>query len=164
MKLYEPFQFLTATECDELISYAKGKLKPSSTLGKFSGRNNRIAWYEDSHHWAKWIAMFNTIDPVIDWIQTPQIAFYKPGEHYDWHDDRWPSYRTHTRHFTLTCELQSAPGGKLEFENNNFMLRRGQAIIFKPSDRHKAVSPTEGERISFTIWAMAKNANKVDRS
>jgi Rps23 Pro-64 3,4-dihydroxylase Tpa1-like proline 4-hydroxylase len=108
--------------------------------------------------------MFNTIDPVIDWIQTPQIAFYKPGEHYDWHDDRWPSYRTHTRHFTLTCELQSAPGGKLEFENNNFMLRRGQAIIFKPSDKHKAVSPTEGERISFTIWAMAKNANKVDRS
>ena len=164
MKLYEPFQFLTATECDELISYAKGKLKPGSTLGKFSGRNNRIAWYEDSHHWAKWIAMFNTIDPVIDWIQTPQIAFYKPGEHYDWHDDRWPSYRTHTRHFTLTCELQSAPGGKLEFENNNFMLRRGQAIIFKPSDKHKAVSPTEGERISFTIWAMAKNANKVDRS
>jgi hypothetical protein len=164
MKLYEPFQFLTATECDELISYAKGKLKPGSTLGKFSGRNNRIAWYEDSHHWAKWIAMFNTIDPVIDWIQTPQIAFYKPREHYDWHDDRWPSYRTHIRHFTLTCELQSAPGGKLEFENNNFMLRRGQAIIFKPSDKHKAVSPTEGERISFTIWAMAKNANKVDRS
>ena len=164
MKLYEPFQFLTATECDELISYAKGKLKPGSTLGTFSGRNNRIAWYEDSHHWAKWIAMFNTIDPVIDWIQTPQIALYKPGEHYDWHVDTWPQFRTHVRHFTLTCELQSAPGGKLELENKNFMLCKGQALIFKPSDRHKAVSPTDGERISFTIWAMAKNANKVDRS
>ena len=164
MKLYEPFQFLTDQECDELTKYAQDKIVNGTTLGKYAGRNNRIAWYKESKYWAKWIDMFNSIDPVIDWIQTPQIAFYKPGEHYDWHVDTWPKFRTHIRHFTLTCELQSAPGGKLVLENNNFILRRGQAIIFKPSDRHKAVSPTDGERISFTIWAMAKNANKVDRS
>ena len=107
--------------------------------------------------------MFNSIEPVIDWIQTPQIAFYRPGEHYDWHVDTWPNFRTHIRYYTLTCELQSAPGGKLDLEKNNFVLRKGQAMIFKPSDRHRAISPTHGERISFTIWAMAKNANKVDR-
>ena len=148
MKLYEPFQFLTDQECDELINYAQDKIKNGTTLGKYAGRNNRVAWYKESKYWANWI----------------NILKYTKGGHYDWHVDTWPQFRTHIRHFTLTCELQSAPGGKLVLENNNFILRRGQAIIFKPSDRHKAVSPTGGERISFTIWAMAKNANKVDRS
>ena len=161
MKLYEPFQFLSAEECDRIIEYGRQNQIKNATN---PARKNRIVWYWESEQWQKWIAMLNTIEPVIDWIQTPQISFYKPGEQYNWHDDGWPSYRTHIRHFTLTCELQSAPGGKLVLENNNFILRRGQAIIFKPSDRHKAVSPTDGERISFTIWAMAKNANKVDRS
>ena len=162
MKLYEPFRFLTDQECDELIKYAQDKIEHGTTLGKYVGRKNRVAWYKDSKNWQKWIDMFNNINPVIDWIQTPQIAFYQSGEHYDWHVDTWPKFRTHIRHFTLTCELQSAPGGKLELENNNFNLRKGQAIIFKPSDRHRAISPTSGERISFTIWAMAKNLNKVD--
>ena len=162
MKLYEPFNFLTADECDEYIRYAQDKIQTGTTLGKSMTRNNRIAWYRDSKNWSKWIELFNNIEPVIDWIQTPQIAFYKPGEHYDWHVDTWPQFRTHIRYFTLTCELQSAPGGKLELENNNFILPRGQAMIFKPGDRHRAVAPTSGERISFTIWAMARNSNKVD--
>jgi hypothetical protein len=160
MKLYEPFQFLTTDECDELISYAHGKLVAGSTLGKYAGRNNRVAWYKESKYWAKWIELFNSIDPVIDWIQTPQIALYKPGEHYDWHTDTWPNHRTHIRHFTLTCELQSAPEARLELENKQFKLERGNAIIFKPQDRHRAVSPVDGERISLTIWAMAKNLTK----
>jgi alkylated DNA repair dioxygenase AlkB len=160
MKLYEPFQFLTTAECDALIQYAQCKIKPGTTLGKSTTRNNRVAWYEESRRWAKWISMFNEIDPVIDWIQTPQIALYSPGEQYGWHTDTWPSNRTHTRYFTLTCELQSAPGARLELENREFYLQRGQAIIFKPSDRHRAISPTEGERISFTIWAMALNTEK----
>jgi len=160
MKLYEPFQFLTTDECDELISYAHDKLVAGTTLGKYAGRNNRVAWYKESKYWAKWIELFNSIDPVIDWIQTPQIAFYKPGEHYDWHTDTWPNHRTHIRHFTLTCELQSAPEARLELENKQFQLERGNAIIFKPQDRHRAVSPVDGERISLTIWAMTKNLTK----
>ena len=160
MKLYEPFDFLTDNQCNELIDYAQDRIKPGATLGKFAGRNNRVAWYEDSKYWSEWISIFNKIEPVIDWIQTPQIAFYRPGEHYDWHADTWPKYRTHIRHFTLTCELQSASGGKLELQDKSFSLKRGQAIIFKPEDKHRAVSPTDGERISFTIWAMALNLTK----
>ena len=161
MKLYEPFQFLTANECDEIIKYADtSEIKPGTTLRSGKVRNNRVAWYKESHQWQKWISMFNTIDPVIDWIQTPQVAFYKPGEEYKWHVDTWPNYRTHIRHFTLTCELQSAPGARLEIENQQFDLKRGQAIIFKPHDKHRAVSPTDGQRISLTIWAMAKNLTK----
>ena len=161
MKLYEPFQFLTAKECDEISAYAdRSEIKPGTTLRSGKVRNNRVAWYKESNQWPKWISMFNTIDPVIDWIQTPQVAFYKPGEEYKWHVDTWPYYRTHIRHFTLTCELQSAPGARLEIENQQFDLTRGQAIIFKPQDKHRAVSPTNGERISLTIWAMAKNLTK----
>jgi hypothetical protein len=163
MKMYKPFQFLTASECDGIIRYAQGKTQAGTTLVKGTVRNNRVAWYKDSTHWAEWIRMFNEIDPVIDWIQTPQIGFYRPGEEYKWHVDTWPNYRTHVRHFTLTCELQSAPGAGLELENKSFNLQKGEAIVFKPSDRHRAVSPTEGERISFTIWAMALNKHKVDR-
>ena len=161
MKLYEPFQFLTANECDSIIEYAnRSEIKAGTTLRSGKVRNNRVAWYKESVQWPKWISMFNTIDPVIDWIQTPQVAFYKPGEEYKWHVDTWPNYRTHIRHFTLTCELQSAPGARLEVENQQFNLERGQAIIFKPQDKHRAVSPTDGERISLTIWAMAKNLTK----
>ena len=161
MKLYEPFQFLTADECDSIIEYAdRSEIKAGATLRSGTVRNNRVAWYKESSQWSKWISMFNTIDPVIDWIQTPQVAFYKPGEEYKWHVDTWPNYRTHIRHFTLTCELQSAPGARLEIENQQFSLERGQAIIFKPQDKHRAVSPTDGERISLTIWAMAKNLTK----
>ena len=163
MKLYEPFQFLTAEECDQIIEYGRtSEIKQATTLRPGNGRNNRVVWYEESKRWQEWIDGFNKIEPVIDWIQTPQIAFYVPGEEYKWHVDTWPNYRTHIRHFTLTCELQSAPYGRLELENKSFDLQKGEAIVFKPQDRHRAVSPTSRERISFTIWAMAKNPDKVD--
>ena len=162
MKLYEPFQFLTAEECKTIISYGSKNTEVAGTLGK-SGkridiRNNRIVWYKDSTHWQKWITMFNTIKHCIDWIQDPQISYYKPGERYNWHVDQDKNRRTHQRFFTLTCELQSAPGGHFEIENKVFPpLKVGQAIIFHSTDKHRATSPTDGERISFTIWAMAKN-------
>ena len=162
MKLYEPFQFLTAEECDDIVAYArKHIISKGTTLGSKEVRNNRIVWFKESNKWPKWISMFNKIDPVIDWIQTPQIAFYKPGEEYKWHVDTWTNYRTHIRHFTLTCELQTASGSAFEIENHNLPgLKKGEAVIFKPQDRHRATTPREGERISFTIWAMALNTDK----
>jgi len=158
MKLYEPFQFLTTDECDEILRYAEDKKTKDA---ENPVRRNRIVWYEDSRYWKKWIGMLNSIEPVIDWIQTPQISFYKPSEEYGWHNDGWPAYRTHIRHFTLTCELQSAPGACFEMSDNDIpLLQKGQAVIFSPHDRHRATSPTEGERISLTIWAMALNTDK----
>ena len=162
MKLYEPFQFLTADECQEILDYAYDrKIKDAGNIV----RKNRIVWYEESRHWQKWIDMLNSIEPVIDWIQTPQISFYKPGEEYGWHNDGWPAYRTHIRHFTLTCELQSAPGACFEMKEHSIApLQKGQAVIFRSTEEHRATTPREGERISFTIWAMALNKNKVDIS
>ena len=162
MKLYEPFQFLTDQECDQLISYAyKNNIIAGRTLGKSTKRKNRIVWYKESHQWQKWIDMFNSIDNCIDWIQDPQISFYKPGEKYDWHVDTTPKHRTHIRFFTLICELQTAPDSQLQLQKHTYSpLSKGQAIIFKPEDEHRATTPLSGERISFTIWAMAKNVTK----
>jgi len=159
MRLYEPFQFLTAEQCDHIIEYGRSRqIKDASN----PARKNRIVWYEDSRVWQAWINLMNTIEPVIDWIQTPQISFYLPGEHYDWHTDVWPAFRTHIRHFTLTCELQSATGASFEMENHDIPhLQKGQAVIFRSPERHRATTPTNGERISFTIWAMALNKNKL---
>jgi len=160
MKLYEPFKFLTDDECDHIVSCARDNIQVGTTLGRSNVRNNRVSWYKDSTNWSKWIEMFNKIDPVIDWIQTPQVAFYGQGEHYGWHTDTWSKLRTHVRHFTLTCELQSAPGARLEIIDREISLNKGDAVIFKPQDKHRAISPTQGERVSFTIWAMALNLHK----
>ena len=167
MQMYKPFQFLTENECDEIITYAeKEKQLPGNTLGKDKNpvRSNRIVWYKNAERWKDWISMFNGIENKIDWIQDPQISFYSPGEKYDWHVDTWPKYRTHIRYFTLTCELQTAPDAGFQIEGFTFdPLKKGQAIIFKPQDRHRATTPSDGTRISFTIWAMALNPEKVDR-
>ena len=164
MKLYEPFQFLSTAECDQILEYGNPRRKREGTLiGKKNDqvRNNRIVWYKDPTHWKKWIAMFNTIENRIDWIMDPQISYYTPGEHYGWHTDQSVSNRTHQRYFTLTCELQTAPGARFELKDRTFPeLQKGQAIIFPSVDEHRATTPETGERISFTIWAMAKNYHK----
>ena len=165
MKLYEPFQFLTTNECDAIIDYANREdIKQGCTVGPGAQnlRRNRIVWYNDSSSWQHWISLFNNIEKRIDWIETPQIAFYKPGEKYDWHTDQGRSRRTHQRLWTLTCELQNAPHGALELQAQTIpKLDKGQAIIFPSVDKHRATSPSSGERISLTIWAMAKNYHSV---
>ena len=164
MKLYEPFQFLTTEECDELIAYGHPREKrPGTLIGKENKklRDNRIVWFKDSRKWQKWIDMFNTIEHKIDWIMDPQISYYKPGEHYGWHTDQSVSMRTHQRYFTLTCNLQTAPGSGFEIRGIDLgPMEKGEAVIFPSTDRHRALTPTSGERISLTIWAMAKNYHK----
>lgn len=165
MKLYEPFQFLTANECDKIIAYGNERRKIQGYLdGKdnLQLRNNRIVWYEDSAKWSEWIKMFNTIEDKIRWIQTPQIAFYTPGEYYNWHNDQGKSQRTDQRYFTLTCNLQIADGSQFEIENKNIpKMKKGEAVIFYSTDKHRAITPASGERISLTIWAMARNYHPI---
>ena len=159
MKLYEPFDFFTNKECEEIIEYAKNNTPEPGLTKKDTEkyRNNRVVWYNNSEPWQKWIDMFAEMQPAIDSIETPQISFYTPGEEYKWHvDGPETSSRTHMRYFSLVCEIQSAPGAELEIKDKEFKLQRGQAIIFRSHIFHRATSPTVGERISFTIWARAR--------
>ena len=76
MKLYEPFQFLTEEECDQLLEYGRSSHKQTGkTLGKSALRKNRIVWYRESKWWPKWLMMFQKMDESIEWIQDPQISF-----------------------------------------------------------------------------------------
>ena len=162
MKLYEPFQFLTTEECDEIIAYGKPRKKrPGIVIGEYNHiRNNRVVWYKDTKHWKKWISMFKKFDSRVECIMDPQISYYLPGEHYDWHTDRSINNQNYQRHFTLTCNLQTAPGSMFELENINLpQLNKGEAVVFPSEDKHRATTPTSGERISLTIWSMVKNCH-----
>ena len=101
-------------------------------------------------------------DAAIDWVETPQISFYSPGEYFELHTDQQEvSRRTHIRHLTLTANLQVAHGGHIEVLGRQYTdMKKGQAVVFESSCQHRAISPIAGERISFTIWGMAKNPNK----
>ena len=59
MKLYEPFQFLSAEECDRIIEYGRQNQIKDATN---PARKNRIVWYWESEQWQKWIAgSFHTL-------------------------------------------------------------------------------------------------------
>ena len=173
MKLYEPFDFLTEEQCEEIIQWSidKGDVKQGTTSGHSTSnptnpqlRNNRVVWYKESKYWKKWIDIFNSVsDRKIDWIQTPQVSFYKPGEFYEWHEDVSLIPRTHVRHLTMSCELQSAPGGFLQLKDKDIILKQGQAVLFPVSHRHRALSPSEHERISMVIWGMTLNPLLIDK-
>ena len=173
MKLYEPFTLLTEEQCKEIIKWgiANGNLQQGTTNGHRKGkptnpkvRNNRVVWYKDSKYWQTWIDILNSVsDRKIDWIQTPQISFYKPGEFYEWHEDGFVNPRTHVRHLTMCCELRTAPGGFLELQDKDIRLKQGQAVVFPVLHRHRAVSPSQQERISMVIWGMTLNPRFIDK-
>ena len=172
MILYEPFQFLTADECDALISYAKDKIENGKTLGKYTGRNNRVAWYKESKYWGEWIDMCNSIDPVIDWLQTPQIAFYKPGEYYDWHVDQdidpyqQGAYKGLTRKISLSVSLNDKSkyeAGDFKFSYNNKetickeLKQKGTVVVFPSFIHHKVEPVKKGVRYSIVKWFLGKS-------
>jgi hypothetical protein len=167
-KLLEPFQFLSQQECDEIIQYARHNEINEATLhlghSNKSLRNNRVVWYMDSRRYQQWTDFFRkNFEPNIRWIQTPQIALYAPGEYYDLHQDEGDSSpRTDVRYLTLTANLQPADGAGLEIEGEKFLTTgHGTAVVFPSKMQHRALSPSSGERISFTIWAMGPNTNRV---
>ena len=162
----EIFEFLDHTTCDEIIDYGmqankeQGKLYTGQTDTQL--RNNRIVWYKDSRYYQTWTNFLKNFDAAIDWVETPQISFYSPGEYFELHTDQQEvSRRTHIRHLTLTANLQVAHGGHIEVLGRQYTdMKKGQAVVFESSCQHRAISPIAGERISFTIWGMAKNPNK----
>ena len=163
--LYQPFDFLTESQMRDILRTAVQEGIGTQQIKNEQGnihRNSRISWYRKTHHNHEWLEIFNYIQPGIEWIETPQIAFYKPGEYYDWHtDERHNSTRSYIRKFTLVANIHSAPGSGLEIKDKPIIdLGIGQAVIFPSMDLHRAVTPEQGERASLTMWAMSKNTNK----
>lgn len=165
-KILEIFDFLDNATCDQMIKYGQqahkeqGKLYTGQTNTQL--RNNRIVWYKDSQHYQRWTDFLKNFDAGIDWVETPQISYYTPGEYFELHTDQQEgSKRTHIRKLTLTANLQTADGGCIEVLGKKYAeMKKGQAVVFESSCQHRAISPITGERISFTIWGMARNPNK----
>ena len=158
--MYKIFDFLDQEYVEYIRQYY---FDNDSQEGNLAGnqadkqlRDNRIVWFNDSTRWNNWIEFLKTYDEKIDWIQTPQISYYGPGQHYGWHTDSDFTRRTHKRYLTLNAEIQSAPGAGFEIKDHGIIkMKPGQAVVFPSKDLHRALPPTSGSRISFTIWGMA---------
>lgn len=159
-ELYKVFDFLTP----EYVEYIKEYYHNNSSIeGELAGnqpnkelRDNRVVWFNDSLRWAEWVNFLKEFDPLIDWIQTPQISYYGPNQHYGWHTDSDRTHRTHKRYLTLNVEIQNAEGACFEIKNQDIgLMNPGQAVVFPSADLHRATAPTSGSRMSLTIWGMA---------
>ncbi len=164
IELNQTFQLFTENECADLISRAQAqnfKLGQTYT-NKEHIRTNQIVWLHlsDSEYDSLW-ELVKDYWGQVHWYEQPiQISRYSTGQYYDWHKDSKPNHRrTSVRHLTLTCTLQSAPGAVFETELGTYDLSAGQAILFPSTLDHRACAPTQGERWSFTIWYMKRNAS-----
>jgi hypothetical protein len=164
LKLYEPFRLFTEKRCKDLIRRATDKgLQSGETYSSTSDvRINNVSWLELDND--EYDYLWETVKDfwwTVHWYEKPiQISKYSPGEYYDWHDDAKPNKgRSSVRYLTLTCTLQSAPGAIFETEDRVYDLEPGMAVLFPSDKKHRATSPTEGERWSFTVWYMKRRGS-----
>lgn len=160
IKLNEPFQLWTPSQCENLIERAKNNLEESKVYRPpktHRVRTNLVSWIELTQEEKDYC--WEIIKPFwnkVTWFEHPvQISKYSEGDFYDWHRDEKPGAgRSSIRYLTLTCTLQTAPGATIELRDKLFDLQQGEAVIFYSRSEHKANPPTQGSRWAFTIWYM----------
>ena len=101
--------------------------------------------------------MFNNIEPVIDWLQTPQISFYQPGEYYDWHVDTGNSVCHRKLSFTIQLsDDKDYVGGDVEFIGSKVdtkaFRQKGVCIIYPSFLPHRVSKVTKGTRHAIVGW------------
>lgn len=166
IQLNEPFQLFTPDQCEDLIRRARAEqmIQGQTYTSRKNIRTNHIVWLNlDQHEYDYLWELVKDFWGQVHWYEQPiQISRYSPGEFYDWHSDSKPNHRrTSVRHLTLTCTLQTAPAAIFETKLKSYDLRPGEAVIFPSDLDHRACAPTQGERWSFTIWYMKRNAEKT---
>lgn len=163
-QILKPFDLLSDTDCNEIISRAKAQGLNQSKMGMGINtdiRNNTNTWLEFDQD--PYYDIFKKLDYPIDWLYHPyQVSRYKQNQFYDWHTDSLNPKRKSQRVLTLTCCLQPALDAVLRIEHRQFDLKQGQAIIFPSELAHRVDPPSKGERWALTVWAMKKNQIKVD--
>jgi PKHD-type hydroxylase len=87
--------------------------------------------------------------------EMPQIARYRPGDHFDWHQDANESVR-HRKH-TLSIQLSDPSeyqGGELELDDGTIAPQtRGTAFLFPAQTWHRVRPITAGRRIALVAWS-----------
>lgn len=179
---------LSDKACSDLLNLNKERqealiennVPPSSDV-----RKSKVGWSDDP-------LIYDMITPYIyqanrdagwnfdvDWFESAQITEYKPGEHYNWHQDcssepydrkENPNFHNKIRKISVTVSLSNGEdytGGDLEFGINPNPRRneweiltekrartKGSIIVF-PSHIWHRVTPVEtGIRNSLVIWSL----------
>jgi len=168
---------LSTEECEILAKIGKANLEEATTIGNVGpeARQGSVCWFKPGEYpeadptLEKIVARFTYI---VEWywgyklkdVKPIQLAFYKPGNFYDWHYDMMCS-REHcedpfmNRHFSATVELtdpDTYEGGGIEFagcKHNKPDKKQGRLIAFPSFVLHRARKVLAGERLSLVLWA-----------
>ena len=185
MKLYEPFDFLTPEECQELINIGRAKNPTPAKINKGTRRFEtgygddkerlcNISWYTDTKYKNKIQKVFQHFDKTVLVLEDLQLSFYKHNDFFNWHKDTlYKPYGEikYVRKFSMSIELQSAPQAGLFLDSNVYpdiprnedltiKIKPGQAFVFPSMDWHMAWNKGNEERISLVAWAGHKNITK----
>ena len=177
MKLYEPFDFLTSEECQEIINYGRTQhdIVHDALIGNYTldprQRKCKVCWYDNKKYNEKILKVFKTFNKNIFLNDGLQITFYKFKDFYNWHSDtihkkkKWWMFfsREIVRLLSITVELQPAPKAGLYLdtraypdiprnEDLSIKLKQGQAIVYPSKIIHMAQNKGDGERISLVAW------------
>lgn len=184
MKLYEPFDFLTPEECQELIDIGR-TTSTKAVINKGEHRFDKgyidekkrmcnISHCADPKYKNKILKVFQNLDNTLLILESLQLSFYKHNEFFDWHKDSfnvpWGDTE-YVRKFSMVIELQSAPQAGLFLDSNvhpdiprnpdlSIKINSGQAFIFPSVDWHMAWNKGNEERISLIAWAGHDNITK----
>ena len=176
--------------CQNIIKYglSKGQAHDAFIGDKNRGevtnhriRKSDVDWLED-----KWlnIKLYRIIEKAneiagwnfhIDAAEPVQFTIYKPGMHYDWHEDAFvgtydrqhiPYLNGKARKLSLSMllsDFNEYKGGEFEVDFGNRkeptrtvyeMQNQGDAIVFPSDLLHKIRPVTHGTRYSLVMWSV----------
>jgi len=134
-------------------------------------RKTSIAW-ANRNHWLEGIMLNNAYyanretgwNMDISTCEQVQLAKYKTGHFYDWHQDTFFLTDGDTCRKVTVIALLSDPkdfaGGDFELQNCDsaqLVLKKGSVIAFPSYLNHRATAVTKGTRYSAALWVHGPN-------
>lgn len=92
-----------------------------------------------------------------------QVAYYSPGEFYDWHmDSHLLNNEPTVRKLTTICFLSDPSeyeGGELQIKHTPFSAKpkKGTVLVFPSVLDHRVTPVTSGLRVTATTWSHGPN-------
>ena len=144
-------------------------------------RKSNVDWLEDKWLNIKLYRIIENANRIADWnfqidaAEPVQFTIYKPGMHYDWHEDAFvgaydnqdkPYLNGKARKISMSVllsDFNEYKGGEFEVDFGNRkeptrtvyeMQNQGDAIVFPADLLHKVRPVTHGTRYSLVMWSV----------
>ena len=154
---YQPYQFLRKKNFQKIQRQIAGKEWHQA----WSLSGNKVI----ASHFVTAITDSDVIDMVqvptvyryrVDWwFDKIQISKYPAGSFFDWHDDRSNRKSRYSRRLTvLISSLTDPQDSRIQTQQGDYVLAKGEAIYFPAEDPYKIIGPSSGEYLLLTIWGM----------